>query len=155
MNSYLLAINLLIILNSSQVSILIRALLPIRKNDTRSNFKKNNVESPRVNTFNTQLSQPYPSFLELSSINGNDFHRVFNIPFTSCINHVFNFFLEHEQQQQPAYTALTFVFGVANLFATSFYCFRTRIFLLYLRSQRFPLGILSSNHLASESCSAY
>ena len=67
MNSYLLAINLLIILNSSQVSILIRALLPIRKNDTRSNFKKNNVESPRVNTFNTQLNQPYPQFLELSS----------------------------------------------------------------------------------------
>ena len=53
MNSYLLAINLLIILNSSQVSILIRAVLPIRKNDTRSNFKKNNVETPRVNTFNT------------------------------------------------------------------------------------------------------
>ena len=53
MNSYLLAINILIILNSSQVSILIRALLPIRKNDTRYNFKKNNVESLRVNTFNT------------------------------------------------------------------------------------------------------
>ena len=67
MNSYLLAINLLIILNSSQVSILIRALLPIRKNDTRYNFKKNNVEYPRVNTFDTQLSQLYPSFLELSS----------------------------------------------------------------------------------------
>ena len=56
MNSYLLAINLLIILNSSQVSILIRALLPIRKNDTRSNFKKNIVESPRVNTFDTAKS---------------------------------------------------------------------------------------------------
>ena len=63
MNSYLLAINVLIILNSShkrliilnssQVSILIRAVLPIRKNDTRYNFKKNNVESTRVNTFNT------------------------------------------------------------------------------------------------------